>query len=406
MLKDKILVIPGTEAQIPLICKLKKLDYYVVNINPIKESPAFQYADICIQGDILDKQFCLKVAKKYDVIAVLSDQCDIAIPTITYISEVLELPSIGAKLAELYTNKYKMRVFCQSMDMPYPNFKKCYTEEDAILFFNSLERKKMVMKPLDSNSSRGVATITSEKMIKKHFSQSIVFSKADSAVLCEEYIEGTEFTVEGIVINGKHYSIAISKKKHYEYNPNIACELYFSQSDGIFDYEQLRFQNNKYVELSKLPFGFTHAEYKFDGSNYILIEIGARGGGNFISSHIVPNLVEVDLYNIFLNNLLGKSNVVAEHFNHKLLEKYAILKFFDVSINRGKVLDIIGEEILKESSLVILYQFRFKIGDVIQKAQNDSLRVGFYIAVSEDKDKLDELINNIQENVYIKLEEI
>lgn len=404
-MRKRIMVIPGAKAQVPLICRLKEEGYCVVCVNPYKDSPAFLYADICEQGDVLDREFCLEVAKRHQVIAVLSDECDIAMPTVAYVSEKLGLPSIGSKLAALYTNKYLMREFCQEHAMPYPKYRQCRTVEEAIDFFQSLEKKKMIIKPLDSNSSRGVFTITSEKMIEVYFVQSIAFSKVNPAVLCEEYIEGTEFTVDGVVVNGRHYSLAISKKKHYVYNPNIACELYFSQEDEEYDYACLREQNNKFVEISGLPFGFTHAEYKFDGKEYVLIEIGARGGGNFISSHIVPNLTGIDNYKLLLEGTLGTSQLSEKCIESMdTLGRCAVLKFWDVQGNGGKVVRVDGEDILKKHPLIVLYEFQFKVGDVIHKAENDSARVGFYIAVAKNRNKLDQLIRMIEKNVHIVLE--
>lgn len=155
-MKNTIMVIPGTSAQISLIKKLKQLGYEVLCINPQENSPAFKYADKYEIGDILDKDFCLKKAEQYSVIAVMSDECDIAMPTVSYVSEVLSLPTIGNSLTELYTNKFLMREFSKEMGFPYPRYCKCKCIEDAYSFFLSIDNKKMVMKPLDSNSSRGV----------------------------------------------------------------------------------------------------------------------------------------------------------------------------------------------------------------------------------------------------------
>lgn len=405
-MNERIMVIPGTLAQVSLINRIKEFNFDVVCVNPDENSPAFKYADICEIGDILDKKFCLEVAKRYSVIAVMSDECDIAMPTIAYISEELGLPTIGSNLTSLYTNKYLMRKFSEEEGFPFPQYTICNNVKEATDFFERLESKKMIMKPLDSNSSRGVFTIYSSEEIEIYFLKTMSFSKVEQAIICEEYIEGTEFTVDGIVINKKHYSLAISRKKHYEYNTNIAYELYFTSSDKDFDYNLLRKQNDLYVEKSKLPFGFTHAEYKYNGKEFVLIEIGARGGGNYISSHIVPRLTGVDNYKILIESVLGKKldgNTV--NIDNKLNRKCAVLRFFDLDRSGGRVVKIEGEQYLRDTPEVILYQFRFEIGDYIYKAQNDSARIGFYIAVAETKDRLDDIITKIDEKVRIDLEE-
>lgn len=400
---NTIMVIPGAKAQIPFIKRLKKLGYKVVCVNPYEDSPAFLYADYCEQYDILDVEACLEVARKYKVIAVMSDECDIAMPTVAAISEKLRLPAMSVQMASLYTNKTKMRVFSQKNGFPYPKYLQTANVEEAKEFFHSLETKKMIIKPLDSNSSRGVYTIASEQELEKVFQNSLSFSHSLKVVLCEEFIEGTEFTIDGIVLNGKHYSLAVSKKSHYKHHPNIACELYFSNSDQEFDYEKLKNQNDAYVESTKLSVGFTHAEYKFNGKEFVLIEIGARGGGNYISSHIVPIMTGIDNYDFLLKETFHQE-VLSYNPNQKFKERCAVLKFFDVDakFDGCKVKSIKGEELLRNNKRVLLYEFNFKVGDVVSTADDDSKRIGFYIAYGDTKEELDTLMKKIEQDVLLQ----
>lgn len=399
---NTVMVIPGTAAQIPLIKKLKSLNYKVVCVNPRADSPAFQYSDYCEQYDILNVEDCTAVAKKYNICAVLSDECDIAMPTVAAISEQLHLPSIGKKFASLYTNKFEMREFCKQNNFSYPSYQKCKTIEEAKDFFHSLVHPKMIIKPLDSNSSRGVYTITNIEHLTDLFDQSMAFSRIEKNVLCEEYIEGTEFTIDGIVINGKHNSLAVSEKKHYSHHSNIACELYFSHSSDKYDYEQLKSINDCFVEKTGLPFGLTHAEYKYDGSKFILIEIGARGGGNFISSHIVPIMTGIDNYSLFIEQTLRSNTKNNAQINipFDYLNRCCVLKFFDIDYNNNgkKIVAIRGEEFLKTPN-VLLYNFNFEIGDTLHFAENDSSRIGFYIAYGTSKEELNTLITTLDNHV-------
>ena len=401
---DTIMVIPGAAAQIPVIKRIKELGYKVVCVNPHNNSPAFPYADFTEQYDILNVDDCIGVAKKYNVCAVISDECDIAIPTVASVSETLGIPSIGSRLARLYTNKKEMRDYSRYNGFPCPAYQQCSTLEEAKKFFQSLEIPKMIMKPLDSNSSRGVYTVTNETELCEQFERSLAFSRSEHAVLCEEFIEGTEFTIDGIVLNGKHYSLAISRKDHYEHHQNIACELYFSHSDPEFNYEQLRKQNDEYVEKSGLPFGFTHAEYKFNGKQFVLIEIGARGGGNYISSHVVPAMTGLDNYKLLVEHTLNANQVNEYTLNPKYQDRCCVLKFFDVdSSNDGKVVKgIENENLLSDNSKVLMYRFNFELGDTIHLAEDDSKRIGFYIAYGDTREELNELIEKVSRCVKLK----
>ena len=395
-MKNKVIVLPGAEPQIPLVKKLKTLGYHVTVFNPFEESPAFKYADDNRKVDILDKNKCLEYAKEIAPVAILSDMCDIAMPTVAFLSEKLGLSSLGNRCASLFTDKYMMRRFCEQHKLPSPRYKLCYCIDEAKEFFVKLNAK-CIIKPLDSNSSRGVFFIESVDDINKHFIEVLSYSKCDKAVLIEEYINGTEFTVDGVMTPLGHKSLIISEKKHYSHNKNIAYQLYFSYNNPNFDYDLLRVTNDKFVNLANLPIGcFTHAEYKFENGKYYLIEIGARGGGNFISSDIVPIMTEFDNYQYQIDTLINHSNANIQ-INPNLKDRCAILYFFDVE-KEGEVIGIENEYLLK-SDKILRYKFNFKIGDTIKKAVNDAARIGYYIAYANNRKDLDALINEINNNV-------
>lgn len=398
-----IMIIAGTKWQIPLIKKIHETGHKVLVVNLYPDSPAFSYADYSEIVDILDKEACLKIAQKYNIDAVLSDECDIATPTIAYIAEKLDLIGISQKSASLYTNKHEMRLFGKKHGLNTPDFALCSSIQDVKDFVSS-NGLPIIIKPLDSNSSRGVFLINDESELEKRFDETLSYSHVSKKILAEQYINGTEFTIDGAVINNKHYSLAISEKKHYAHNPNIAYELFFTHKNENFDYELLRATNDKFVNLSKLENGsFTHAEYKYQNGKFYLIEIGARGGGNLISAEIVPIMTGFDNYEYLVNHALG-TKIPSVNFNNTS-ERCAVLYFFDTPGNGGVVKETMGTEILKKDSHVLKFELNFKKGDKIEKAKNDAARIGYFIAYEDSKEKLKSLINKIVNNFDVKYEE-
>ncbi len=399
-----IIVLAGTKWQIPLVKKIKENGYNPIVFNLLPDSPAFDYADDFRVVDILNVEDCIENAVDFNPIAFMSDECDIAIPSIAALSEYFHLNSIGEEMAELYTNKYKMRLFGQAKGFDTPLFFKCDTVNDAINKFEQYDRK-MIMKPMDSNSSRGVYTINDINDIIQHFDESVQFSKIEKSILLEEYIEGTEFTIDGIKTSKGHVSLAISEKKHYSYNENIACSLFFSHYNEKYDYDLLRKMNDTFVNLSGLPFGLTHAEYKYRDGKFYLIEIGARGGGNLISAIIVPTISGVDNYNYLIRKTLGlpcKEDIVLDE---AYKQKGAVLNFFDTDGKEGVVKEIIGEEFLEECDNILDYALYFSVGDRIKLAADDSKRIGYYIAYGNSKNELNNIIRKVEENFRFVLEE-
>ncbi len=401
MNEQYIMVLPGTVWQIPLIKYIKKMGYKVLVVHPFENAPAFQYADEYVLTDILDRDSCLAAAKKWDVCAVMSDECDIATPTLAYVAEQMGLPSQGVDMAALYTNKYLMRELCKEYELPYPEYRLCYTIYEALDFFRSLS-SKMIIKPIDANSSRGVYTITSEDDLFRLFDESIKYAHHEKAVICERYISGAEFSVDGIKMPSGHVSLAISIKTQFEYNKNLDNKLYFSYYSDSYDYDLLRRINDEFVEKSQLPFGFTHAEYRYEKGQFYLIEIGARGGGNLISSHIVPAMTGVDNYSILVDQFT--SSTTSQVINTSSIDKNkaAALIFFDTTECGGVVNNILGVDFLENCPNVLYYQFNFKIGDKITRPTDGGNRIGFYIACCNDKNELDNLISKIDRMIKIE----
>ena len=122
---SRIMVIAGGTWQVPLIKKAKAMGFEVVNSNLYEDSIGFEYSDFGEVADVKDRETNLKIAKKYQIDGVVTDQSDIAVPTVAFVASQLHLPTIGEEKAELFTDKFKMREFCRTHNFPYPEYKLC-----------------------------------------------------------------------------------------------------------------------------------------------------------------------------------------------------------------------------------------------------------------------------------------
>lgn len=395
-----VLVLPGTLWQVQLVQKIKELGHKVLVVNPASNSPCFQFADNHLQSDIFAKERVIEFGKENNIDAIMSDECDIAMNLVAELGKAFNVPTLNEETAALFTDKFLMREFSKKHGLRYPEYKFCKTEDDAISLLKEINRS-IIIKPLDSNASHGVYRCDTEDDIRKHFAQTMSYSRVEKSVLAERFITGTEFTIDGIKTPKEHYTLAISEKKHFAHNKSIANELYFTHTNKRFDYDKLRSYNDAFVMKSDLQFGFTHAEYKCEDGEYYLIEIAARGGGNMISSCITQWMSGYDTYKYLIECALG--NIHEENFSirSEFQERAAVLKFFSTPNGGGVVKNIEGIDYMENEKDIKFYRFNFKIGDTIQDALNDSARIGFYIACSENEEKLKEVMNNIEDKIKI-----
>lgn len=398
-----ILLLPGSKWQLPLAKKIKEMGHRLSVVSPEEAPPCSLIADDFFRSDIFAIDDIEKYALANNISAVISDECDIAMPVVAELGRRLNAHALSCEAAALYTDKYLMREFCIKYGLKTPEYRLCRNIEDALTFFKALN-KPIIIKPLDSNASHGVFKIENEDQLLSHFDEALSFSRVDKAVLAERYIEGTEFTVDGIKTPYDHYTLAISEKKHFKHNSSIANELYFTHSNPSFDYDKLRKTNDDYVMRSPLLFGFTHAEYKYEDGEFYLIEIGARGGGNMISSVITQFMSGYDTYQYLIECALGNATDRDFTISDSYKRKAAVLKFFQTPNNGGIVKEIHGLDYLESEPDIVEYQLNFKVGNTIENAKNDSARIGFYIVCAEDTVRLNDVISNIECKFKIILE--
>lgn len=396
----KIMILGGGENQLPLIERAKVLGYYVVLCDFRDNVPGIELSDVHYQVNTLNPEEVITVGKNEQVDGIVTNS-EPAFIAMAKVANVLGLKSMSIKDAELYKNKYLMREFCKEHNILYPAYRCCTHLQDALDFYKHIE-KKCIIKPLDNSASRGVYSINSEEDLVLLFNDCLSCSSASNpAVLIEEYVTGTEFTVDGLVTPSGHKCLAISQKKHYTYNENVAYELLFDNENIKFDYSQLREVNDKLVNMTGIQFGLTHAEYKFMDGNFYLIEIQARGGGNFIATDIVPFISGIDSYTELIKWAVGDDFNNSIYDYHKLSDRCSVLYFFDAPGEGGVVKEIRGLDFFEEIKDKMTYELYFKEGDYILPAKDDSKRIGWYILKCENRSELDSLMNKINNEFKI-----
>lgn len=400
MEKKNVLILPASEWLVPLIKRAKELGHNVLVVNPAEDSPGFKYADKYLLSDIFDYDKVIQFAKENHVDAITSDECDIAMPALARYGKALGLPALSETTAAVYQDKFAMREFCREHGINFPEYRLCSNADDAIELLERI-KKPLIIKPLDNCSSRGVFKVMNADEIREHFEESLSFSHFHKAVLAERFITGTEFTIDTVKTPSRNYTLAISEKKHFAHNKSIANELLFSHYNPNFDYDKLRATNDAFVMQTDFQFGFTHAEYKYEDGEFYLIEIGARGGGAMISSCITQYLSGYDTYRYLIECALG--NIHDEDFSIRpeYHDRAAVLKFFETPGNGGKVSEIKGLDYLENEPDIMHYHLNFKVGDTIENARNDAARIGFYIACSENMEKLRQVMDNVNMHFQI-----
>lgn len=402
----RIMLIAGGTFQVPLARRIKEMGHHLIVVNPYCDSPAFKYADETILEDVLNKETILNRAEAMMIDAVLTDQTDVSVETVSYIASHLGLPGLPLDKVALFTNKYVMRKFSSQLGLPSPAYCRCYRLDEALDFLKG-KTTPVIIKPCNAQSSRGVYIINGPKDMEAHFMESLSAAHGNSPhIVAEEFINGPEFTVDGIIVDGKHHTLAISKKKHFDHNVAIAKELFFSKDDPDSDYKKLIRQHDHLMNATHIPFALTHTEYRYKNGEYYLIEMAARGGGTLISSHIVKLMSGVDNYKLLIDQALGKPLDLTELTKGTPPNRVAVLKFFDIEQFGGVPGDLVqsicGEEYFNERNKVVAFDLEFKPFMRLEQAKDDRSRIGYYIAYDDSPRDLRERMINLEKHLNVE----
>jgi biotin carboxylase len=330
---------------------------------------------------------------------ITSDQSDISVNPISKLNTIFNLSGNQFEATNRFVNKIEMRELAKRLNIPIPNFAKIFSYEQLLEFINN-NGLPIIIKPADSQSSRGVAKIDVDNIDQvEHFViNSLKYSNC-GYLIAEDYVEGYEVTVEGIASNYKHRTLAVSLKKHFR--TGIASKLQYPANVPDDMYSELERLTDLFVEGSYLRFGITHAEYivNLEEKEIKLIEIACRGGGTLISSDIVNWVSGVNIYDIYYANLQGG---ITDVKNLNVEKKPAVLQFFE--FKQGKVKSIKGIEDIKKMQSVKSFALNFKPGDELLPAYDDRSRQGYFIAIAETNKELEETVNKVLHTIEVKYE--
>lgn len=396
-----VLYICGGKWQLPWLLFLKEKGHRILLVDPFETSVCVTYADDFISLDARDTEGILGAVKQkgYEIELVTSDQTDVATETVAVVAEKLGLASNPVQIVRLFANKFENRSFAKNNGLGHtPEFANVSNLAE-LEEFTGLCKGPWIIKPVDSQSSRGVFRIDAENRAgwAEMLNEAKGYSK-NGNVIAEQFVTGTEFTVEGICIRGSHQILAISRKKHFR--TGIASELRYSSGLEASLLRELQKFHNQFIEATGLQTAVTHSEYIIneETGEFWIIEMACRGGGSLIPSHIVPWVSGVDVYDVFYRSLMGENVRINQTENRQ-----AILFFFEFP--PGKVISINGVEEGKKIAGVLRTELEFEVGDTIRLASDDRGRQGYAIVLAESEKELDLRVSELKSAIKVKTAE-
>src|SRR3989440_5515220 len=392
-MRGTALIIGGSRWQTDLIRRASELGLLTIVTDISEHAPGRLVADEFIQIDTNDRDGLLEIARQKRVSVVLTDQSDRIVPVAAYLNEQLQLNGIRPDTARVFTDKYAMRNALAGSGFRMPHYAEVATVQEALQAGTEWGYPS-ILKPKNSQASLGVFKVADEQELRDRFAASMNESR-DGKILVEEFIEGTEATVEGFSLDGKCTALAISEKEHYSSNSCVARRLAYPPRFEAETLKRITETNEKVVNTLGLRDGISHGEYRLrDGIPY-LVEVAARGGGNRIASVIIEHVSGIDVYEMLIRRLLGQPVEMPARSSRS-----ANLEF--LHFRSGRVKAISGVEEVRGANLVSHIELHFSLGETIKPPNDDKSRHGYFISLGETRDEIDEKARRVKELLKIE----
>lgn len=399
---NKLLVLAAGILQVPVIKRAREMGYYVIAADGNPEAVGLQYAHKQICANITNEDEMVAIAKREGIDGVIHPCSEVSMTVMGRINDELNLSGVSRKQAVVATNKHLMREAFEKGGAPSPLSILAKSAEDAWeRFCNDIEGDA-ILKPSRNSGSRGIAKVSkvqgSPEVSKEDFMRMYdvaLRESRDNSVLIEQFIEGPEFSVEIIVWKGKVNVLTLTDKKTTE-APHFV-ELGHNQP-SCFSEETVELINDaavKGVKALGVDKCACHAEVKVMGGKAYLMEIGARMGGDFISTVLTKLSTGIDMVAAAVDCALN----IEPDLTPKAVPQAVCIRYF---CPKPGILKSISKTEILECEGVYEWEIYHKVGDEIQEVTSSLCRSGHVIVTEKTPQAAIALAEKLIE--YIKLE--
>ncbi len=263
----------------------KKLNIVLVKKNPSEVEQQLVDDVIVVDTDNYANMEAevLSYANRHQIDGIVS-YMEPNIRSTSQLAKVLNLPAMTPDAAKKATNKYLMRTCFAENKLPIPKFRLVSDLSDLMKACNDLGYP-VVIKPTSCYASIGVIKIMAGDDLESIYNvvcQAVKDEGCPEQFIVEEYMPGSEVSVEAVVFDGQIEIVAITDKI-------VGDEPFFQEVGHIVPsalppevQNQVEDVTIKGIKALGIDFCATHTEVKITPEGPKIVEIAARLGGGSI----------------------------------------------------------------------------------------------------------------------------
>lgn len=376
---------------------LKEKGYQVIHIQSTKSIPS-HFEDFIRNAGFLDNLIyknnpneLVKILKRHNVACVIPG-FETGVMTADVLSELLQTKTNGTKLSAARRDKSLMIDALKSKKIPTVNYLKTNNVESAVAWVNNNTTYPVVAKPMDSAGSEDVYICQNEHELEiacnKITNKINSMGSQNNEVLVQSFLKGTEYVVNSVSCEGKHYITDIWKSK----KRIVDNRVIYDKEELISANGEIQSKLTTYIfqvlDALNIQYGAAHSEVMLTAEGPILLETGARIGGGVNPS------IHKECFGHSQVELCIDAYLDSKIFFEKTKSPYKILKHLYVVVaisqREGLIKKItLADDLKNQISSLCFMRLKKKIGDRLQKTIDlHSSPAIIYLAL-EDKELLE-----------------
>lgn len=375
----KIMILGASILQLPAIVKAKEMGLEVIAVDMNPDAVGFNVPGVKKEViSTIDTPSILKAAKRHQINGIMTLASDMPMQSVAVVSHEMGLVGISEDTALKATNKAFMRDALKEKGVPVPLYYRVRGIDEFKTAIKSIRESgyKCIVKPADNSGSRGVDLLTESANLDEAYKYTIEYSRGGEIVV-EEYMEGPEVSVETLAVNGEVSVIQITDKmttgapyfvEMGHNQPSLLSEEIKKQI------EQVAIAANKAIGIENGP---SHTEIKVTNDGPKIVELGARLGGDCITTHLVPLSTGINMVENSILIALGEKPDLRPKWNKGSAIRY-------LSNSKGTIKDISGIDLAEGSPNIVQVSIVHGVGSHVDEIKSSVDRIGFVIAQAEN----------------------
>jgi biotin carboxylase len=199
-------------------------------------------------------------------------------------------------------NKYAMREKLKEIGISPVKYALCYNVEQAIQFCSQIGYPAL-FKAVDGFHKLGVQLVCSEEDVRVYF-PAVQKDINNQMILVEEYLEGPELSVEGLVIDNIPYIVTLTDKEYIAPTFNEVAHSVPSRLPTTVQ-DEVKSITSAFITAIGYQMGIFHFEFRLTSSGPRLIEGHTRPGGDRVWD-LIRMAFGLDIYRAFFQVLSGQ----------------------------------------------------------------------------------------------------